>query len=148
MSHPDTFFMKEAIRQAQYALQENEVPIGAVIVFQDKIIARAYNQVEKLKDVTAHAEMIAITSAAEYMGGKFLQECTLYVTLEPCVMCIGAIRHARFQKVVFGAHDHRHILPERWATILPNTENYGGICEAECQKLLDSFFESKRNLKA
>lgn len=147
MVNPDEFFMREALRQAQYALQDNEVPIGAIIVYQDKIIARAYNQVERLKDVTAHAEMIAITSASEYIGGKFLQDCILYVTLEPCVMCIGAIRHARFKKIIFGAHDHRHILPERWTSILPQTDSYGGICEAECQRLLDTFFEGKRNLR-
>jgi tRNA(adenine34) deaminase len=129
-----------------YALQENEIPIGAVIVYNDRIIARAYNQVEKLKDVTAHAEMIAITSASDYVGGKFLQDCSLYVTLEPCIMCIGAIRLARFKKVVFGTHDHRHLLPERWETLLPKTEIYKNVLSGECQSLLDQFFEAKRTI--
>lgn len=148
MINMDEYFMREAIKQANYALQENEIPIGAVIVYNDRIIARAYNQVEKLKDVTAHAEMIAITSAADFIGGKYLQDCTLYVTLEPCIMCIGAIRLARFKKIVFGTHDHRHILPERWDTLLPKTEIYKNVLSSECQILLDQFFESKRTLKA
>lgn len=141
-------FMRAALQQAQYALQENEVPVGAVIVYQDRIIAKAYNQVERLKDVTAHAEMIAITSAAEYIGGKYLHDCVLYVTLEPCVMCVGAIRHARFNKVVYGASDHRHILPNRWESLLPHTEIEKGLLAGECQKVLDDFFQSRRNLKA
>ena len=148
MINIDEIFMREAIKQANYALQENEIPIGAVIVYNDRIIARAYNQVEKLKDVTAHAEMIAITSASDYVGGKFLQDCTLYVTLEPCIMCVGAIRLARFKKIVFGTHDHRHLMPERWDTLLPKTEIYKNVLSSECQILLDQFFESKRTLNA
>lgn len=148
MISQDDLFMKAALQQAQYALQDNEVPVGAVIVHKDKIIARAYNQVERLKDVTAHAEMIAITSATEYIGGKYLHDCVLYVTLEPCIMCIGAIRHARFKKIVFGTQDHRHLMPNRWDTLLPNTETEGGVLAVEAQKLLDDFFQSKRNLKA
>lgn len=148
MINMDEYFMREALKQATYALQENEIPIGAVIVYNDRIIARAYNQVEKLKDVTAHAEMIAITSASDYVGGKFLQDCSLYVTLEPCIMCIGAIRLARFKKVVFGTHDHRHLLPERWETLLPKTEIYKNVLSQECQSLLDQFFEAKRTLNA
>lgn len=146
MINIDEYFMREAIKQARYALEENEIPIGAVIVYNDKIIARAYNQVEKLRDVTAHAEMIAITSAADFVGGKYLQDCSLYVTLEPCIMCVGAIRLARFKKVVFGAHDHRHIMPERWNTLLPKTEIYNNVLSAECQSLLDQFFEAKRTI--
>jgi tRNA(adenine34) deaminase len=148
MINMDEYFMREALKQANYALQENEIPIGAVIVYNDRIIARAFNQVEKLKDVTAHAEMIAITSASDYVGGKFLQDCSLYVTLEPCIMCIGAIRLARFKKVVFGTHDHRHLLPERWETLLPKTEIYKNVLSGECQSLLDQFFEAKRTLNA
>jgi tRNA(adenine34) deaminase len=148
MINMDEYFMREALKQATYALQENEIPIGAVIVYNDRIIARAFNQVEKLKDVTAHAEMIAITSASDYVGGKFLQDCSLYVTLEPCIMCIGAIRLARFKKVVFGTHDHRHLLPERWETLLPKTEIYKNVLSGECQSLLDQFFEAKRTLNA
>lgn len=146
MINMNEYFMREALKQAIYALQENEIPIGAVIVYNDRIIARAYNQVEKLKDVTAHAEMIAITSASDYVGGKFLQDCSLYVTLEPCIMCIGAIRLARFKKVVFGTHDHRHLLPERWETLLPKTEIYKNVLSGECQSLLDQFFEAKRTI--
>ena len=148
MINMNEYFMREALKQATYALQENEIPIGAVIVYNDRIIARAFNQVEKLKDVTAHAEMIAITSASDYVGGKFLQDCSLYVTLEPCIMCIGAIRLARFKKVVFGTHDHRHLLPERWETLLPKTEIYKNVLSGECQSLLDQFFEAKRTLNA
>ncbi len=145
MLDPDEFYMRAALQQAQYGLHEQEIPIGAVIVHKDKIIARAYNQVERLKDVTAHAEMIAITSASEYVGGKYLQDCVLYVTLEPCVMCLGAIRLARFKKIVFGTHDHRHILPDRWNTLLPQSEIRSGVLANECRYLLDTFFESKRN---
>ncbi|HUH73608.1 MAG TPA: nucleoside deaminase [Chitinophagales bacterium] len=148
MINIDEYFMREALKQATYALQENEIPIGAVIVYNDKIIARAYNQVEKLKDVTAHAEMIAITSASDYVGGKFLQDCSLYVTLEPCIMCVGAIRLARFKKVVFGTHDHRHLMPERWDTLLPKTEIYKNVLAQESQALLDQFFNAKRTLNA
>jgi tRNA(adenine34) deaminase len=146
MINMDEYFMREALKQATYALQENEIPIGAVIVYNNRIIARAYNQVEKLKDVTAHAEMIAITSASDYVGGKFLQDCSLYVTLEPCIMCIGAIRLARFKKVVFGTLDNRHLLPERWETLLPKTEIYKNVLSSECQSLLDQFFEAKRTI--
>lgn len=147
MINMDEYFMREAIKQARYALQDNEVPIGAVVVYKDKIIARAYNQVERLNDVTAHAEMIAITSAAEYVGGKYLQDCVLYVTLEPCIMCVGAIRHARFKKIIFGAPDNRHIMPGRWETILNKTDVESGVLAGECQRLLDEFFQSKRELK-
>ena len=146
MINIDEYFMREAIKQARYALEEGEIPIGAVIVYNDKIIARAYNQVEKLRDVTAHAEMLAITSAADFVGGKYLQDCTLYVTLEPCIMCVGAIRLARFKKVVFGTPDNRHIMPERWTTLLPKTEIYKDVLSAECQALLDQFFEAKRTI--
>ena len=146
MINIDEYFMREAIKQARYALEEGEIPIGAVIVYNDKIIARAYNQVEKLRDVTAHAEMLAITSAADFVGGKYLQDCTLYVTLEPCIMCVGAIRLARFKKVVFGTADHRHIMPERWTTLLPKTEIYKDVLSAECQALLDQFFYAKRTI--
>ncbi|MCO5248685.1 MAG: nucleoside deaminase [Chitinophagales bacterium] len=144
----DEFFMREAIKQARYASQEGEVPIGAVITYQDRIIAKAYNQVERLKDVTAHAEMLVITSATNNLGSKYLQDCSIYITLEPCVMCVGAIRLARFKKIVFGTHDNRHILPDRWESLLPNVEIKSPVLESECKKLLDDFFLTKRNLKA
>ena len=140
--------MCEAIKQARYALHEDEIPIGAVITCQNKIIARAYNQVERLKDVTAHAEMLAITSAESYLGSKYLQDCSIYITLEPCIMCVGAIRLARFKRVIFGTGDNRHILPKRWETLLQNTEIRDHVLDMECKKLLDDFFQSKRDLKA
>lgn len=140
----DIKWMKEALKEAEKAYDDGEIPVGAVIVHKDRVIARAGNQVERLLDVTAHAEMLAITSAANFIGGKFLQQCELYVTLEPCVMCVGAIRHARLKRIVFGAHDHRHILPERWTTLLKDTPVEGGVMEQESQQLLDAFFAKMR----
>ena len=101
----DAYYMGLAIRQAEQALEEDEIPVGAVVVYQGKIVAKAFNQTEILTDVTAHAEMLAITSAAQTIGGKYLKDCTLYVTLEPCAMCLGAMIHARIERVVFGASD-------------------------------------------
>lgn len=140
----DILLMREAMKEAQKAMDDAEIPIGAVIAHEGKIIARAHNQVERLKDVTAHAEMLAITSAAHFIGGKYLDECELFVTLEPCMMCVGAIRHARFKRVVFGAIDNRHILKNRWETLLQNTEVKGGVLDTECEKILHDFFETKR----
>lgn len=137
-------WMKEALKEAKKAFEDGEIPVGAIIVHQDKIIARAYNQVERLKDVTAHAEMLAITSAANYIGGKYLNQCELYVTLEPCVMCVGAIRNARLKKIVFGASDTRHILPDRWPSLLQDSVVISNVLGDECQDLLDIFFASKR----
>jgi tRNA(adenine34) deaminase len=137
-------WMKEAIKEAKKAFEDGEIPVGAIIVHQDKIIARAYNQVERLKDVTAHAEMLAITSAANYIGGKYLNQCELYVTLEPCIMCVGAIRHSRLKKIVFGASDTRHILPDRWPSLLQDSIVMSNVLGEECQDLLDIFFASKR----
>jgi tRNA(adenine34) deaminase len=137
-------WMKEAIKEAKKAFEDGEIPVGAIIVHQDKIIARAYNQVERLKDVTAHAEMLAITSAANYIGGKYLNQCELYVTLEPCIMCVGAIRHSRVKKIVFGASDTRHILPDRWPSLLQDSIVMSNVLGEECQDLLDIFFASKR----
>ena len=147
MINTDELWMREALKEARYALQSQEIPIGAIVVHNKRIIARAHNQVERLKDVTAHAEMIAITSAANYIGGKFLNECELYVTLEPCIMCIGAVRHARFRKIVFGAYDNRHLMPGRWDQLLQNTEIVPGILEQDCQSLLHEFFQSKRSVQ-
>src|SRR6188768_763399 len=103
--YTDEHFMREALKEAAKALEIGEVPVGAVVVCQNRIIARAHNQTEKLTDATAHAEMLAITSAANYLGSKYLDECSLYVTLEPCVMCAGALQWVQLQKLVFGAHD-------------------------------------------
>ena len=141
----DTYFMTEALKEAQQANDKDEVPVGAVIVCENQIIARAHNFTETLNDVTAHAEMQAFTSAADYLGGKYLNECTLYVTLEPCVMCGGAAYWTQLKKVVYGAKDEKRGLSTFTQNILhPKTEIEGGVLEEECSKLLSSFFKSKR----
>jgi len=141
----DTYFMKEALKEAQKAFVKDEVPVGAVIVCENQIIARAHNYTETLNDVTAHAEMQAFTAAADYLGGKYLNECTLYVTLEPCVMCGGASYWAQLKKIVFGAADEKRgfsILSEN--ILHPKTEVESGLMKEECSKLLTDFFQSKR----
>ena len=141
----DNYFMNEALKEAQKAFDADEVPIGAVIVANNKIIARAHNLTERLTDVTAHAEMQAITSAANAIGGKYLHECTLYVTIEPCPMCAGALNWAQISKVVYGAPD-----PKRGYAIFgkhmlhPKTVVNSGIQEKICSDLVKKFFESKR----
>lgn len=146
----DTYFMKQALKEAEKAFEMDEIPVGAVVVAKNQIIARAHNLTERLNDVTAHAEMQAITSAAENIGGKFLDQCTLYVTLEPCVMCGGAIFWARFKKVVFGAFDPKrgyssvHNKESQKAILHPNTEVIGGVLENECAQLVRDFFKDKR----
>lgn len=142
----DAYFMKKALQEAKTAFDKGEVPIGAVIVVQDRIIARAHNLTEQLNDVTAHAEMQAITAAANFLGGKYLQKCTLYVTLEPCQMCGGALYWSQIPKIVYGAKD-----PERGCAALgtrlhPKTEMVGGVLENEAADLLKRFFIQKRNL--
>ncbi|MDA8857762.1 nucleoside deaminase [Flavobacteriales bacterium] len=141
----DTYFMKEAFKEAQKAFVKDEVPVGAVIVCENQIIARAHNYTETLNDVTAHAEMQAFTTAADYLGGKYLNECTLYVTLEPCVMCGGASYWTQLKKIVFGAADEKRgfsILSEN--ILHPKTEIESGLMKEECSKLLTDFFQSKR----
>ena len=141
----DTFFMKEALKEAQKAFVKDEVPVGAVIVCENQIIAKAHNYTETLNDVTAHAEMQAFTAAADYLGGKYLNECTLYVTLEPCVMCGGASYWTQLKKIVFGAADEKRgfsILSEN--ILHPKTEVKSGLMKEECSKLLTDFFQSKR----
>ena len=141
----DTYFMKEALKEAQKALVKDEVPVGAVLVCDNLIIARAHNYTETLNDVTAHAEMQAFTAAADYLGGKYLNECTLYVTLEPCVMCGGASYWTQLKKIVFGAADEKRgfsILSEN--ILHPKTEVESGLMKEECSKLLTDFFQSKR----
>ena len=139
--------MREALKEARKADAEDEIPVGAVIVCKDKIIARTHNLTETLIDVTAHAEMQAITSAENAIGGKYLDDCVLYVTLEPCVMCAGACFWARFKKIVFGATD-----PKRGASLIgknlyhPKTEIKGGLLHEECGKINTEFFKRKRNL--
>ena len=141
----DTYFMKEALKEAQKSYLKDEVPVGAVIVCENQIIARAHNYTETLNDVTAHAEMQAFTAAADYLGGKYLNECTLYVTLEPCVMCGGASYWTQLKKIVFGAADEKRgfsILSEN--ILHPKTEVESGLMIEECSKLLTDFFQSKR----
>jgi len=147
MIHPfdDEYFMKRALAEAEQAFLEGEIPVGAVVVCQNKIIARAYNQTETLKDVTAHAEMLAITSATAWLGGKYLTGCTLFVTLEPCAMCAGALGWTQIDRIVWGASDPKRgfqkYAPE---AIHPKTLTSGGILAKECEALLKRFFEDRR----
>ena len=139
------YFMKEALKEALKGKQEGEIPVGAVVVCQKRIIARAYNQTEKLNDATAHAEMIALTSAFNYMGAKYLPDCSLYVTLEPCVMCAGACFWAQLGKVIYGASDNRRGFDQIEPGILhPKTEIVKGIMARESKQLIDDFFREVR----
>ena len=141
----DEYFMKQALSEAKKALDDDEVPIGAVIVCNKQIIGRAHNFTERLNDVTAHAEMQVFTSAAGYLGGKYLNECTLYVTLEPCVMCAGASFWTHIKKIVYGAHDKKRGYRRIGRSVLhPKTEVIGNVLEKECADLLKSFFKKKR----
>jgi tRNA(adenine34) deaminase len=147
MIHPfdDEYFMKRALAEAGQAFLEGEIPVGAVVVCQNKIIARAYNQTETLSDVTAHAEMLAITSATGWLGGKYLTGCTLYVTLEPCVMCAGALAWAQIDRIVWGAADSkRGFLKFAPDALHPKTLITGGILSDECESLLTRFFQERR----
>lgn len=138
------YFMKMALQEAETALEKDEVPIGCVIVSNDRVIARAHNLTETLNDVTAHAEMQAITSAANFLGGKYLQNCTLYVTVEPCVMCSGALSWSQISKVVIGARDEQRGFINKNLTLHPKTEIITGIMENECSTIVKAFFKSKR----
>ena len=143
--YDDDYYMQQALKEAQQAFIEDEVPIGAVIVCQDKIIARAHNMTEALNDVTAHAEMLAITAAENYLGSKYLTECILYVTLEPCVMCAGASYWSRFAKVIYGASDERYGFKKSGDKLFhPKTLIKNGVLEEESSKLLKQFFSKKR----
>tara|TARA_B110000467_G_C18308588_1_gene476400 strand:- start:418 stop:873 length:456 start_codon:yes stop_codon:yes gene_type:complete len=144
----DEYFMKEALKEARKAFELDEVPVGAVIVCNEQVIARAHNFTERLNDVTAHAEMQAFTAAADYLGGKYLNECTLYVTLEPCVMCAGASYWTQIKKVVFAASDEKRGYQNKAGHVLhPRTECVQGIMDKECAQLLTEFFARKRKLK-
>jgi tRNA(adenine34) deaminase len=141
----DVYFMQKALEQAQIALEYDEVPVGAVVVCNNQIIARGHNYVEHLNDVTAHAEMQAFTSASDYIGGKYLMDCTLYVTLEPCIMCAGASYWTQISRIVVGARDLKTGFSYLKKDILhPKTVIEFGVLEKESKKLLQSFFEQKR----
>ncbi|PKB42333.1 tRNA(adenine34) deaminase [Cellulophaga sp. RHA19] len=142
----DTYFMKKALEEANVAFDKGEVPVGAVIVIKDRIIARAHNLTEQLNDVTAHAEMQAITSAANFLGGKYLENCTLYVTLEPCQMCAGALYWSQISKIVYAAKDPRRGYIAMGTKLHPKTKMSGGLLEEEASELLKRFFVQKRNL--
>jgi len=137
--------MKQALQEARLAGERDEIPIGAVIVCQGRIIARGHNLTETLTDVTAHAEMQAITAAAGFLGGKYLNECTLYVTVEPCVMCAGALGWAQISRIVYGASDEKRGFMRFAPNALhPKTEVVAGVLEEECSKLMKDFFKAKR----
>jgi tRNA(adenine34) deaminase len=141
----DLYFMKEALKEAKIAFELDEVPVGAIIVCNNKIIARAHNYTEALSDATAHAEMQAFTIASNFLGGKYLNECVLYVTLEPCVMCAGASYWTQLKKIVFGARDYkRGFLSFSEKITHPKTTIYSDILAEDCGKLLSDFFKNKR----
>ncbi|UWX55148.1 nucleoside deaminase [Maribacter litopenaei] len=140
----DSYFMKKALQEAEHAFEQDEIPVGAVIVIKDRIIARAHNLTEKLNDVTAHAEMQAITAAANFLGGKYLRDCTLYVTLEPCQMCAGALFRSQISKIVYAAADPHRGFNAMGTHLHPKTEVVSGILEHEASDLLNRFFEKKR----
>ncbi|MDF1574971.1 MAG: nucleoside deaminase [Bacteroidales bacterium] len=149
MTYPlfsDEYFMNEALKEAHKALELDEVPVGAVVVNQKRIIARAHNMTQQLNDVTAHAEMIAITAASNYLGAKYLSGCTLYVTLEPCIMCAAATRWAQLSRIVFAASDPKEGFSRMDGKLLhKRTEQNSGILEKEASGLLKEFFRNQRN---
>lgn len=143
--NPDEYYMHEALREARAAAQEDEVPIGAVVVSGDRIIARAHNQTEMLHDVTAHAEMLALTAAEEALGAKYLSECSLYVTVEPCPMCAGALGWTQVSRIIYGADDPKRGFTQLTGPILhPKTEVTAGVLADECEQLMKEFFKNKR----
>ena len=141
----DEHFMRQALKEAQKALEEDEVPVGAVVVANNQIIGRAHNQTQLLQDVTAHAEIMAVTAATNFLNSKYLQDCTLYVTLEPCVMCAGALFWAQIGRVVYGAGDEKRGFMRFGKTLLhPKTKLEFGVLHDECSEIMSSFFKSKR----
>ncbi len=142
----DAYFMKKALLEAETAFSKGEIPVGAVIVANNQIIARAHNLTEQLTDVTAHAEMQAITAAASFIGGKYLLDCTLYVTLEPCQMCAGALYWSQISKIVFGASDVERGCGAMGTKLHPKTKIVGGVLAEESADLMKRFFIEKRNL--
>ncbi len=142
----DNYFMKKALQEAEFAFENGEVPVGAIVTVNNRIIGRAHNLTERLNDVTAHAEMQAITAASNFLGGKYLHGCTLYVTLEPCQMCAGALYWSQISKIVYGASDLERGFNVIGGQLHPKTEIVGGILENEASELLKRFFIQKRNL--
>ncbi len=141
----DDFFMKQALAEAHKAYEEGEIPVGAVVVCDNRVIARAHNQTERLNDVTAHAEIVALTAAADYLGSKYLDECTLYVTLEPCVMCAGALAWAQLGRLVYAASDDKRGFMRFGKELLhPKTKLELGIMQDDCGDLIKRFFKEKR----
>ncbi len=147
MINIDHIYMREALKEAKKAFKEDEVPVGSIIVYENTIIARSYNMCERLCDPTAHAEMQALTSACHYIQSKYLDKCTIYTTLEPCIMCSGALFWSKINRIVFGAKDQENISGVLQRQIIhPKTELQGGVLGEECAYLLTSFFEKKRKL--
>ncbi len=145
----DEYFMKEALKEAHKALDKDEVPVGAVVVYKDRIIARAHNLTETLNDPTAHAEMQVITAATDAIGGKYLKDCSIYITLEPCIMCAGAIMWSQVSKIVFGAFDEKKGYSSYQTSVFGKSQNIsGGVMEKECSELIVGFFVNKRKLKS
>lgn len=142
----DEYFMKKALQEAALAFEKGEVPVGAIVVIDNRVIARAHNLTELLNDVTAHAEMQAITAAADFLGGKYLKKCTLYVTLEPCQMCAGALYWSQIDRVVYGAKDESRGFEAMGTTLHPKTTVTGGVLAEACSQIVKRFFIEKRNL--
>ncbi|HEY9186240.1 MAG TPA: nucleoside deaminase [Salegentibacter sp.] len=142
----DEYFMRKALEEAETAYTKGEIPVGVVVVINDRIIARGHNLTETLNDVTAHAEMQAITAAANFLGGKYLMDCTMYVTLEPCQMCAGALYWSQISKLVFGAEDQQRGYRKNGVKLHPKTQVTQGVLEEEASALLKRFFIEKRNL--
>lgn len=140
----DEYFMKKALQEAEMAFDKGEIPVGAIVVVDNKVIARSHNLTELLNDVTAHAEMQAITSAANFLGGKYLKDCTLYVTLEPCQMCAGALYWSQINKIVYGASDENRGFSRLGTQLHPKTKVVSGVLEEECALLMRAFFRTKR----
>lgn len=140
----DAYYMRKALQEAQQAFDKGEIPVGAIVVVKDRVIARAHNLTELLNDVTAHAEMQAITAAAHFLGGKYLRDCTLYVTLEPCQMCAGALYWSQISKIVYGATDDQRGCGAMGTKLHPKTEIIGGVLAEEAAELMTSFFKKRR----
>jgi tRNA(adenine34) deaminase len=140
----DEYFMKKALQEAETAFNKDEIPVGAIIVIDNKVIARSHNLTELLNDVTAHAEMQSITAAANFLGGKYLKGCTLYVTIEPCQMCAGALYWSQISKIVFGARDENRGYLTMGTKLHPKTEVIQGVLAEECSNLMTNFFTEKR----